>query len=192
MVAEFGLVQNINPFEHFDSDRPLPPEQLAEIYPFMLRKIIPPRESTSVFRFQPQSGEHERFGVFFWALMDLAEQQRLKPTDNKLMLLLKTAELLSGKTMDPEVLSRGVVVCPSKTYQNLRLEACSRVRAENGQYDPKSLGFNYAVESQVHKSYAVLDIGVIKTGCLPILSIPCMVCIDKDFLISPPRGQRVS
>lgn len=184
MVSEVNFEQIRSSFERFDTHKPLTPEQVSQVFPFMLRQIPQPEKPAESFSFEPQFGEHARFGVFFWAVPGLSlDDQRIFQQKGKLSLLIPTIDLFQKTGVNSELIQKGIVVEPSLFSHQLQESISQQRRKDKPEENPSTLKFNYAVTETVNKNYIVLDCRVTQARSLPpILSIPCDLYIEKGLL----------
>lgn len=152
-------------------------DELARLLPFAVRVIPELDGTTDELECQPHSGEHSRFGVFFHAIADEIDLKRFDDTRPK--IVLSTSDLFSGTGISGELKEGGVLVFPSRQYQNEIGRAQNKVGTASGGH---CLGEEIVADRCIQEEHITLDLAGVANGGLPILSIPQRILIPMPLI----------
>lgn len=148
-----------------DANRPVDVSRLSSHFPKVLRTMSLKNLGIGDIRMKPQSGEMNRFGVYFWGINQSTEDLMIPQSGD--FLLISTAELLTPNHVNSGVLRKGVVVFPSPCYTVLIQEYAKRFR--------NPFDADYAL----NHDYIVLDLQASVRGTPPIITIPAEITVNR-------------
>ena len=165
-----------------DTSSPLAIDQFGQLFPYLVRKVPSIGFSSEAIIFEPQSGEHYRYGVFFYAIPDLATQKQNQPGYDT--LIFNTEDILNENCTEEILLKKGIVISNGNYWKNLEQRTSQGLLELNPKANTNSINFNYAVDGGIVRENITLDTNVVGIKSdYPYLSIPAPVSIKKEKLI---------
>lgn len=157
----------------------LTPEQFASQFPYVVRYANNTVHQGDSLVFTPHSGEHDTFGVFFYALKDPSQAQDWGRQNRH---IFKAEDVLMAPSIPTDIREKGVLMVPGGRY----MEEAERIKQML--YPEKDLatlkvGEHYNIGQAIYESYLVLRIVPERMDMQPILTVPTVLTINAACLL---------
>jgi hypothetical protein len=152
----------------------LSPEEFTSFYPYVVRYANNTQHHGDSLIFTPHSGEHDSFGVFFYALADLSQA---KNEEYKNRYLFKSEDVVASSSIPVEVREKGVLTLPGKKFKEEE-ERIRQMLYPGRDVTTLKIGEHYTVGETVYKENLILRIAPESFERLPILTVPTVLTLN--------------
>lgn len=158
----------------------LAPHEFTSLYPYVVRYANNVAIDRDSFVFIPYSGEHDTYGVFFYALTD---PSKIENRGNSDMYLFRSEDVIQSPSIPKNILQKGVMTIPGDSYKK-ETERISRMLFPQQLPTALKVGEHYTVGQTIYEENLVLNTASQLVNRLPIFTIPTTLTVGTSCLLA--------
>lgn len=158
----------------------LTPQEFASQYPFVVRYANNTDHQEDSLVFTPHSGEHDTFGVFFYAL---THPSQVEDEGRTARYLFRAEDVLMASSIPDDIRGRGVMIIPGESYRK-EAERIRQMLYPEKDMATLKIGEHYTIGQAIYEKNLALRVSPESVGRLPILTIPTVLTINAACQIS--------